>query len=86
MNFVLLSTIADALDVSLRRRSEIDNLPVLKGIEAMVLDLQVAQQHDDDLFAVVLGLADLGETFGRRKRIGRGEQDHGLASGIRLAQ
>ena len=47
---------------------------------------EIAQQHHDDLFAEVLGLADLGQTFGGGERIGRGEQKDGLAAQMRLAQ
>src|SRR6185437_4729422 len=56
-NLELFTAIADGLDVALRRRSQIDDLTVLERIEAMVVELHVAQQHDDDFFAVVLGLA-----------------------------
>ena len=69
-----------------RRRRKVDDLPLLEGAQTLVLDGEIAQQHHDDLFAEVLGLADLGQTFGGGERIRRGEQKDGLAAQMRLAQ
>ena len=84
--FVLLRHVFDVLDLALRWSCKIDDLPVLVGIEAMVVEMHVVQKHDDDLLAVVLGLADFGKTFGRGERLGRGEQNDRLAAGIRLGK
>ena len=68
-NFVAFAAIIDCFDVALRRRGEIDDLSVLKRIQATVFNLQIAQQDDDDLLAEILRLAHLGDTFRRGKRL-----------------
>jgi len=56
--------------VGLRRSREIDDLPILEGIEPAVVDLQVTQQNHDDFFAEIFGMADLATTFRRIERLG----------------
>ncbi len=56
-NLELVTAVVDGLDVTLWWRRKIDDLTVLERIEAMVVELHVAQQHDDDFFAVVLGFS-----------------------------
>jgi hypothetical protein len=53
-------------------------------IQAMIFELQVVQQDDDNLFADIFRLANLGKTFGRRYRFPKGEQDDSLAARIEL--
>ena len=65
-NLELIATIADAFDVALWRQCEVDDLAILEGIKTMIVELNIPQQHHDNLFSVVLGFADLSETFWRR--------------------
>ena len=62
-HFVLVAAILHCLNMALRRRAHVDDLSVFVRIQPTILELDVAQEHDDDLLAEVLGLSHLGQTF-----------------------
>ena len=85
-DLILIAAILHRLNVALGRRAHVNNLPVLVRVEPTILELNVAQKHDYDFLAEILGLSHLGQTFRRFKRIGGGEQQDRLATRIGFPQ
>ena len=73
-------------NVALRRRAHVNNLPVFVRVEPAILELNIAQKHDYDFLAEIFGFSHLGQTFGRFKRIGGGEQQDRLATRVGFPQ
>ena len=86
MDLVGLTAILDLLQIALRRGCEIDDLPVLERAETPILELNVAQENDDDFLSAVLRVANLSETLWRRERLWRGKKDNGFTTRVRLAE
>jgi hypothetical protein len=83
---VLLALPGERFDVVARERGEVHELALAESGEPRVVDAKVADNGGDDLLAERLRQLDLLLALQRAQRVGRGEEDYGLACGVGLAQ